>query len=470
MRKLALWIVARPRRLVADRRGAIALILALVLPVLVGTTALALEVSSWSVTKVALQRRADMAAYAAIMRYESGDSVQVATGIGVDVAAMNGATAAAPTWSAATNTTTASDVTVAYVSGVRTSTDPAMKAVVTTSVPLSLGGLVTSLSFNSVLATRTAVTISATAYAEYYQTSAGTGGQPCAMTVKNSASGGTGITIAGGSAVNLASCTARSAAGVSVTNGSSITAPWVYGTSITISGGSSITNGTTTVNSSPTPPDTTAPIDITSVGINDPYSNAQTPDATNAAIATDFASLNPGSGTAFNGTYQASTLSPGTYSSISSGSGPITMNPGLYVVNGNVSIGNGATLTGNGVTIVTSGTVSFGGGATVTLSAAASGTNAGTSAGAIPGVVIAGNSTSTDTLSNGMKPTLTGVIYYPNGTMAIAGGVNVGNACLQVVAGSLSISNGSSFGSSCSTYGLTPYQSMPGTSAYGLVQ
>jgi len=470
MRKLALWIVARPPRLLADRRGAIALILALVLPVLVGTTALALEVSSWSVTKVALQRRADMAAYAAIMRYEAGDTAQVATGIGVDVAAMNGATAATPTWtgpgSTPPSTMTASDVTVALVTGVRSSSNPAMKAVVTTSVPLSLGGLVTSLSFNSVVAARTAVTISATAYAEYYQTSAGTGGQPCAVALKNSASGGTGVTIAGGSAINLASCNIRSNAGVSVTNGSSINAPWVYGTSITISGGSSITNGTTTVNSSPTPPDTTAPIDITSTPMTDPYAGSG--NATDAAITSDFASLHSGSGTAFNGTYQASTLSPGTYSSISSGSGPITMNPGLYIVNGNVSIGKGATLTG--VTIVTSGTVSFGGGATVTLSAAASGTNAGTSAGAIPGVVIAGNSTSTDTLSNGMKPTLSGVVYYPNGTMAISGGVNVGNSCLQVVAGSLSISNGSSFGSSCSTYGLAPYQSMPGTSAYGLVQ
>jgi hypothetical protein len=418
-----------------------------------------------------------MAAYAAIMRYEAGDTAQVATGIGVDVAAMNGATASAPTWSAATNTTTASDVTVAFVSGVRTSTDPAMKAVVTTSVPLSLGGLVTSLSFNSVLAARTAVTISATAYAEDYTPSGatGTGGYPCATALKNSASGGTGVTVTGGSAVNLSSCNVRSNAGVSVTNGSSITTPWVYGTSVTVSGGSSITNGTTSVTSSPTPPDTTAPIDITSTPLTDPYSNAQTPDTTNAAIASDFASLNPGSGTAFNGTWQnntgANSLNPGTFSSITSGSGNINLNPGVYIVNGNISIGNGATLTGSDVTIITSGTVSFGGGSTVTLSAAPSGSNPGTAAGAIPGILIAGNSTSTDTLSNGMKPTLTGVIYYPNGTMAISGGVNVGNSCLEVFAGSLSISNGASFGSSCSSYlSNTQPQSMPPTPVYGLVQ
>lgn len=470
MRKLALWIAVRRRRLVADRRGAIALILALVLPVLVGATALALEVSSWSVTKVTLQRRADMAAYAAIMRYEAGDTPQVATGIGVNVAAMNGATAATPTWTGPSgtppSTMTASDVTVALVSGVRSGHNPAMKAVVTTSVPLSLGGLVTSLSFSSLLAAQTAVTISATAYAEYYQTGAGTGGYPCATALKNSASGGTGITVTGGAAVNLANCNVRSNAGVSVTNGSSITTPWVYGTSVTVSGGSSITNGTTTVTSSPTPPDTTAPINITAIQLPDPYASSAATTAS-AAIATDFASLSPGSGTAFTGTWQASTLSPGTYSSITSGSGPITMNPGLYIVNGNISISNGATLTGSGVTIITSGTVSFGGGATVTLSAPLTTT---TAPGAIPGILIAGNSTSTDTISNGMKPTLTGVVYYPNGTMAISGGVNVGNSCLEILAGSLSISNGASFGSSCSTYlSVPPPQSLPGY-VYGLVQ
>jgi hypothetical protein len=68
------------------------------------------------------------------------------------------------------------------------------------------------------------------------------------------------------------------------------------------------------------------------------------------------------------------------------------------------------------------------------------------------------------------------VVYYPNGTMAISGGVSVGNGCLEMIAGSLSISNGSSFGSSCSSYGAATFPSMPGTpgtpgtASYGLVQ
>ncbi len=464
MRQLALRIVARSRRLVTDRHGAVAITLALIVPALMGALALALEVGSWSVTKVELQRRADQAAYAAIMRYESGDNAQTATGIGVDIAALNGATAATPTWSAATNTTTASDVSVALVAGVRTTSDKAMKAVITTSVPLSFGGLVAGLAFNNILGSQTAVTLTATAYAEIQITGGtpGTGGQPCAVALK---SNGTGITVSGGSSVDLSGCNVRSNARISVTNGAHVVTPWAYGATITISGGSSISNGTNTVTSSPTPPDTTAPIDLTTVQIGDPY-------AGNTSISADFSSLSPGSGTAFNGTWQASTLQPGTYSSITSGSGPITMEPGLYIVNGNISTGQGATVTGTGVTIVTSGTVSFGGGSTVTLSAPVENTTTG----GIPGVLIAGNSTGTDTLSNGMEPTLTGVIYYPNGTMSISGGVKVGNNCLEVIAGSLSISGGSTFGATCSQYGTAAFPSMPGTPgtpgtiSYGLVQ
>ena len=453
MRKLALRIAALRPRLLADRRGAVALILALVVPVLMCATALALEVSSWSVNKIALQRRADLAAYAAIMRYQAGDSAQTATGVGVTIAALNGATAASPAWTGASaspaNTTTASDVAVSLVAGVRSASDNAMKAVVTTSIPLSFGGM---------LSTQSVVTVSATAYAEIV-TTPGAGGQPCLLALNPS---GTGINVQGGVAVSLSSCTVRSNAAVTVSNGSSVNAPWVYGTSVSITGGSSISNGTTTVTSTPTGSDTTAPIYEPAGQLANPYAN-------NTAINSDFAALSPGSGSAYNlGNGANTSMSAGTYSSITVGGGAmLTMNPGLYMVNGNVSIANGASVTGSGVTIITSGTVSFGGGASVTLSAPTPITASG---GSIPGILIAGNSTSTDTLSNGMKPTLTGVIYYPNGTIAVSGGVGVANGCLEMIAGSLSITNGASFGGSCTSYGATTFSSLPGTSSYGLVQ
>jgi len=424
-----------------------------------GATALGLEVGSWSVTKILVQRRADMAAYTATSRYLSGDTAQVAANAGVDIAALNGASAPTRTWAGSpTNKLTAGEVTVQLVSGVRNSANAAMKVVVTTNRSLAFGGLLTAASFGGLLASRPAVTVTATAYGEVLA-AGGTGGQPCLVALK---SNGTGITVTGGSAISMPNCTARSNAAVSVTNGSAITTPWVYTASAaaTVLGSSSITNGTTTV----TPNNVSgwakaAPLYTSAGQAADPY-------ASNTAITAAFNSLSGTKGTAFAGTWQASTLSPGTYSSISSGSGAMTLNPGLYIVNGNINIGNGAAVTGTGVTIVTSGTVSFGGGATVTLSAPL----ANATSGGIPGIVIAGNSTSTDTLSNGMKPTLTGVVYYPNGTMAISGGVNVGNSCLEVIAGSVSVSNGSGFGASCTNYGATTFFSLSGTQSTALVQ
>jgi hypothetical protein len=102
----------------------------------------------------------------------------------------------------------------------------------------------------------------------------------------------------------------------------------------------------------------------------------------------------------------------------------------------------------------------------VTLSAPLSGATSG----AIPGVLIAGNSTGSDTLSNGMVPTLTGVIYYPNGTISIVGGVHAGNSCLELLAGSISFSNGSGFAASCANYAASTFTSVGGTQATELVQ
>jgi Flp pilus assembly protein TadG len=455
------------RRLGADRRGAVALLLALLLPVLLGTTALGLEVGSWSVTKISLQRRADLAAEAAALRYLAGDSAQTAASVGADVAALNGAAASGRVWTAGSSLLTASDVSVQFVPGLRNTADPAAKVVVSAALPLTIG---------RILSTSTSVTVSATAYAEVLAVP-GTGGQPCVVALNPN---GAGVTVTGGSAVTTPGCTVVSNAAASVTNGSQVTSTGLYANTTSVVGNSivttsaavytgsaSVTNGGEITNGS----QTVTPYNVTGWNQGAPlytgnFSPISDPYASNPAIANAFKSLKPGSGTAFTGTWQASTLQPGVYSSITSGSGPITLNPGLYIVNGNVSIGNGAVVTGNGVTIITSGTVSFGGGSTVTLSAP----TANTTTGAIPGVVIAGTSTATDTLSNGMKPALTGVIYYPNGTLAIAGGVNVANSCLEMLAGAISISNGASFGPGCTNYGAPSFTSTPGTNLVALVQ
>lgn len=428
-----------------DRRASIALLMAALLPMLMGSLALAVEIGSWSVTKIELQRRADLAAFAAMGAYQNNATQQASAGTGADMAALNGAAAASRNWSG--STLTSSDVTVSFVNGVRTSTNQGIMVVATKTVPLTIGQFLT---------TSKTITLSATAWSELNittTTTGGGGGQPCMVALK---SNGTGVTVTGGTTLSAPGCSVRSNAAVSVTNGSkiSVTNGWVYANgTATVSGGSSITDGTHTV--TPTNINTwnnSEPLNKSAGSIDDPY-------ASDTDITSKFSSLHPGTGTAFTGTWQPSTLNPGTYSSITSGSGNITLNPGLYVVNGNINVGNGAAFSGTGVTIVTSGTVTFGGGSVVTLSAPL----AQSTSGGIPGVLMAGNGTGTDTLSNGVQPTLNGLVYFPNGTMALAGGVKTSNSCLEVLAGSITVSNGATLGSSCDNYGTKTFDSLPST-------
>jgi hypothetical protein len=69
------------------------------------------------------------------------------------------------------------------------------------------------------------------------------------------------------------------------------------------------------------------------------------------------------------------TANYGCYAGISiNGNNSLTLNPGLYIINGNISIGGSATVSGTGVTIYTNGSVSMNGNAPLTLSAPTSGT------------------------------------------------------------------------------------------------
>jgi hypothetical protein len=419
----------------------VALIVALLLPVLLGCAALALEVGSWSIAKIELQRRADLAAFAAANAYRLGSTAQVAAGIGADVAALNGATAGSRSWNSSTNTLAASDVTVSFVAGVRSSSDTAAKVVATRALALSFGRLFT---------TATSITVSATAWAE--NLSSGTGGQPCVLATSTS---GTGITVSSAADISASNCTVRSNAGVSVSSAASINAPWVYATSASVTSAGSITNGTSTVTSSNVGTwNNSAPLDAAAGTISDPYASV-------SSVQSAFNSLEPQQGSAYSLSSAAKgSISPGTYSSISVGSSAtLTMQPGLYIVNGNVSISTAATVTGTGgVTIVLSGQFSVSSAATATLTAPLASASSG-----IPGVVIAGNGTISQSLGSAGTVNLTGVIYFPKATLSVSSAGN-GNGCLEAIAASVTLSSAASFSSNCSSYGAQTFGSINSSS------
>jgi Flp pilus assembly protein TadG len=148
--------------------------------------------------------------------------------------------------------------------------------------------------------------------------------------------------------------------------------------------------------------------------------------------------------------YGSYTMQPGLYAGgVSLGNGgTFTMEPGLYYIQGgNFTVANGATLTGSGVTIYIDGTnvsgtsspgsISFQGGTTTTLSAPSSSSN-----GAIQGMVYYQNSTSTTSPSfaNGTNVNLTGTFYAAAAPLTFAGG-NLSNFASQVVVDSMNLSN-----------------------------
>ena len=149
----------------------------------------------------------------------------------------------------------------------------------------------------------------------------------------------------------------RSDSGTTVGGNASVTAAsGIY------AAGTVTTSGNGTTNSSPLFPNAGQ--------IPDPY-------AQDAATQAAFAQLGNGGQSQPSGT-----LSPGTYSSLDF-KGTVSLNPGLYIVNGPISFEAQANVSGTGVTIVSSGDVTMDGKAQINLSAGSDATG-----GAIPGVLV----------------------------------------------------------------------------------
>jgi Flp pilus assembly protein TadG len=421
-------------RLWRERRGNIALLSALLMPVFMGAAGLGVEASNWSVQLTRLQRTADVAAIGAGVAYSATASSLTAARAAADVAELNGIAAGTRTWTSATKTLTdGTAMTVQQVTGIRSSSDVAFKVTVEGSV---------SLAFAKLFVSATSYTLPASAVSELVPT---TSAQPCIVALGTTS---TAISISGTTTITANGCSARSDGGVSLSGSSSITAAAVYAAS------NITTTGTAAVHATKYPNDGIIP---------DPYAN-------NTTLQNALKQLGTCSTcTAVSLSHvDNKTISPGTYSSISViGASTLTLNPGLYVVNGPITVGNSAAMSGSGVTIVASGAASFGGDGTLNLTAP------GTSpvGSAVPGVVFAGTSTSTTTFGNSATPKLTGVIYYPKGNLTISGAVSYGSttSCLEFIGNTLTLSGSASFSSSCSLLGALTFGSI-NSSTSALVQ
>ena len=179
-----------------SNRGAVAVMTALGLPVLLGFVSLAAEFGHGLLTRTENQRVADQAAYAAAVAYSSTSSQDTMTSVAKNVAALNGVAASAVT-------------ATLVASSPRTSTDAAVQVTITTTDALLLAP---ALNFGN------ALTIDATSYA---QISASAAAGSCVLALSQS---GTGITLSGGTKISAPTCGVASNNTITVPCGDSITA------------------------------------------------------------------------------------------------------------------------------------------------------------------------------------------------------------------------------------------------------
>jgi Flp pilus assembly protein TadG len=380
-----------------SRRGMVVVLVALLLPVVVGTMALALDAGVLYLQRRQAQSTADAAALAGAYTMYNTSNFTQSQSAALAIGTQNGFTIST------------SNVTQPG------STQLAVK--VTSSSPRFFSALWGTSSL-SITASATAQTNSGSSGTTPYSTSA-------VILLDSSASGSLSlagsamITASAGIQVNSNSKTA-----VNANNAGTTAAP------LNVVGGYTTSSGGTLTG--------TIKTGVTSVG--DPLS-------TLAAPSVPSATTTPLSKYQGWGSY---TMQPGLYTgNVSLGNGgTFTMQPGLYYFQaGSFTVANGATLTGSGVTIYIDntnvsgtsnpGSISFQGGTTTTLSAPSSSSN-----GAIQGVVYYQNrsSTTAPSFANGTNVNLTGTFYAAAAPLSFAGG-NLSNFASQVVADSMNLSN-----------------------------
>ena len=421
-----------------DSRAATALMFALALPVILAAVGLGINVGYWADVSIGLQRTADMAALAGGETYYTGSAAQLAAEQAANVAELNGESGGATrSWNTTTQVLTDGNITVQVMSGVRYAGDVAFRVTVRQSVPVFLSGF---------LRTASSENLGATALAEVI-----TGYPSCMISLAgavNGATTATGTTLSGHTDVAVTNCAIRSDSAANISGDVTVTGEAIYaGGSIGINGGAA----------------------TVSAALMPDAGQIQDPLASNAALQTALATAKSASGPSVSISGGSATLEPGSYSGLSvQGNAAVTLGPGIYYINGDVSFGGSATVTGRGVTIVTTGITSFLGGSTSLLTAP---TSEDASAGAIAGVVLASTTTGSVTVGGSSGIPITGVVYAPNGTVDFAGNASDGTAgCAMVIANTVAIVGNVSVANNCSSYGLPVFNSLQPPRPVELVQ
>lgn len=139
----------------------------------------------------------------------------------------------------------------------------------------------------------------------------------------------------------------------------------------------------------------------------------------------------------------------------------VTLQPGIYYIDGGgLSVNGGATLTGDGVTLVFTSknrgdwpTATINGNANINLTAPQSGPTAGL-------VVYGDPQMPTGTsfkLNGGATQSFGGAVYIPSGAIQYAGGAATSTSCTQIIGDTVTFVGNSSVAVNCSSYKTKPF-------------
>lgn len=377
-----------------DTRGNIAVLFALGLPLVIGGSALGIETTSWYFKYQAMQSAADAAAYAAAIEDRSGSSE-------------------------------AEILTVANLAVADNGFDIGSGTIEVTRTTQNGGGQVEVIlrdeapRYFSAFFLKQEVRLSSRAVATYNSAASA-----CLLALDPTA--GAAAQFSGSSTLTLDGCSVMSnsvaANAVNVQGSAKIATDCVIA-----AGGVTATSGLTMTECEAPMTDQTP--------VADPYKNVPAPTPSGACKPV------PNNGT----------LNPGRYCSGLTAKGNLTLNPGVYYVEGDFTVNATANISGTGVTIYTTGGhVKMNGSAHVDLTAPASGVYSGILFFGDRNTVGGSNKFLGDAGSQ-----MTGAIYYASQEVDYQGNFSGHNGCTQVVARIIQWTGNATVGVDCSAYGMT---------------
>jgi Flp pilus assembly protein TadG len=417
-------IALRIRNIYCSEEGVVAIQIAIMMPMLIGIGALAIDVGFVLDKQRQMQSAADAAAFSAAIAKSTGHPTPISSEAYAVSGAngfVNGSNGVTVTVNNPPVNPPASAADAAKATAVQVIIQQPQKLPLVTAFCSLVGG---ACSGTFDVGAQAVVTVGS--------------GTACALQLNSGVT--PGVTIGNGATVNLSTC----GLGVNSTGGNALSMSGgaqldlSSGQPVSVVGGASITNGAA-INPS-------TALATSQSAIADPYAKVVMPTA---------------SGCTYNNQQYGTpkpTMSPGTYCNVSFSYGTVTMNPGVYIINqGNFSVGGGVTLTGAGVTIVLTG--SSGAYATLTISNGVSVTLSAPTTGATAGIVFFGDRSApvsnTDSLTGGTTMNITGAFYFPTQTVSFAGGANNPSGCTQLIAAVIQFQGGANFSNNCPGVGTT---------------